>query len=80
MTTEHDDGGPSIPQMVYELREGCYEPVSVERGGTMWDEFAKAALSYCRGGDYGSFADLATDCANIADAMVAERKKRGIGK
>lgn len=84
MSTKHDDGVPAYPVEVY-VTDDCPRDKQLSnysfmaRGGTIWDEYAKAALSYCRGGDYGSFADLATDCANIADAMLAERRKRGIG-
>lgn len=72
MSEKHDDGGPACPQR----NDGDW----IFTGMTLWDYYCGDALRYCRGGDYGSFADLAHDCANIADAMIAERRARGIGK
>lgn len=48
---------------------------------TLWDHYAAAALSGMLAGDVrinGMFDDAARFCADCADAMLAERAKRGI--
>ena len=70
----HDKtGGPAFPVPPNDSK------VSFPTGMTLWDWYAGHALAgmLSDGEECAPFL-LAECCANVADAMLAERKKRGI--
>ena len=73
MTDKFDDGGPAYPSHGT-MGEVCHE------GSTLWDFYAAAARyeEFCPGGASHKRAaeERARICADFADAMIAERKKR----
>ena len=82
-----DDGGPAFPCAVYQTSD-CEAFRHYHDGVSLWDYYAAAALTgelASQYGDGGAWPDthvgvLAARIGVIADAMIAERKKRGIGK
>jgi len=59
-----------------ENKKGVQLPVALE----IWDYFAAAALPAVMREDFGNAlkpSEVASDCALYADAMLAERAKRG---
>jgi len=68
-----DNGGPAFP-----VNTECFH----NEGMTLWDYFAAAALGGLVAGLDMNISDtqIAEYSANFADAMLAEREKRGMGK
>jgi len=71
MSKEYDDGGPAFPAL-----GNTYG--NANKGMTLWDYYAAAALTGQESNpnndwDYNESAQIA---AKMADAMIAERKKR----
>lgn len=83
--TKHDDGGRAYPQS---YRIPGSSTIVGASGMTLWDFYAAAALqgelaapvqSTCEPWHAGNHDRLAAYVGRIADAMLAERRKRGIG-
>ncbi len=70
-------GGPAFPLSAHP--EHGYGPAeSVKEGMTLWDYFAAHALSSFLLDEGLDFEECADRAAKSADAMIAEREKRGI--
>lgn len=69
--TKHDNGGSAFPQ-----NDAAVNRINNHDGMTLWDYFAAHALPMLRRGDANFPKDYASYIAEIADAMIAERKKR----
>lgn len=75
-----DTGGPAFPTIGYDggaAANGIGLSVTDEPGMTLRDYFAAKAMqaSRSRNSQYTSWADLAQDSYEIADAMLAARVK-----
>lgn len=70
MTTKHDDGGPAYP----------VPSNALDIGMTLWDFYAAAALQGYMAARSCDVNHIASVAAQAADAMIAERRKRGIGQ
>lgn len=82
-----DDGGPAFPQHGWSKDPETVERMQKVRGLTLIDYFAGQAMAAygidgyidCgKGGHPHSWDGMAQDCYNIAAAMLAERKRRGV--
>lgn len=83
-----NDGGPAFPQLNVEVLSDHMAATVIHGGSSLWDEYAKAALTGYRAanvknvGAYPSetrlwsSAEVALAAARDADAMIAEREKR----
>ena len=75
---ERDDGGPAFPQSrVWNASRAEYEDTQQYPGMTLRDYFAAMALvgiASQRGGYPSEWARL---CYQVADAMIAARRKEG---
>jgi len=71
------DGGPAFPQS---YRVPGSSTIVGPTGITLWDYYAAAAMSALASEACASFESRAIEAADNADAMLAERKKRGIGQ
>ena len=74
MSKEYDDGGPAFPTEQGHCPDGLWNQ-TFDPGMTLWDHYAAAAYVCCRS-DLQSPEAVAEHCGNLADAMIAERKKR----
>ena len=70
-----DNGGSAYP-IVLETSISWH----CEMGATLWDFYAAHALTMLRRGDANFPKDYASHAAEIADAMIAERRKRERGE
>lgn len=62
-----------------DLLPGAIEDAPAAQVKTLWDEYAMAALNGFVAGAQGcsvEFDEAAKDCADFADAMMAERERR----
>lgn len=80
MSTKHDDGGPAYP-----VPSSVFEHVTKGElvGMTLWDFYAAAALQGISSTEYSdemTTGEIADEAAQLADDMLAERRKRGIGQ
>lgn len=70
---KHDDGGPAYPRAI----KGDFES---DRGASIWDGYAKDAMRKLidpATKSTGVAAEwVARESARVADAMIAERRKR----
>lgn len=75
-----DSGGPSYPCETPHPSNANF--LVKNKGKTIWDECFFAAVKSLDAHDYHdgeeAFKSFAEDAAKIADAMMEERKKRGL--
>lgn len=86
MAKQFDDGGPAFPRAASEYTEHgtCQDgntAVNEQDGMTLWDYFAAHALTGLLAAEtaeygYKKLEDATMTAASVADAMIAERKKR----
>lgn len=74
------DGGPAFPRIAIHERADGIQTWAPEDGMSLRDWFAAAALFAADlGPGKGTYAIVAEDCYNLADAMLAERAKATTG-
>lgn len=72
-----DNGGPAFPRAGNEWDDSAWVEAPATNGATMRDYFAAAALtgSLAQGFRGRMYADIATQCYDMADAMLRARGK-----
>ncbi len=79
MTEKFDDGGPAFPNImeIKQSPDGCDGAwPEIIGGATLWDYFAAHALLGLVNNPDSKISFDVQNAAMIADAMIAERKKR----
>lgn len=71
-TKSADNYGSAFPSEQHETQEGARNQ-TFDPGMSLRDYFAAKAMQAIASGDFDTFANLAHDAYNIADAMLAER-------
>jgi hypothetical protein len=78
MTPKPNDGGPAFPKQGFRVQpdgKSYYETIEAQRGMTLRDYFAAAALPIAAKGKERTAEDIALRAYYIADAMLAQREK-----
>lgn len=76
--TRPDDGGPAFPRTGHQSAAKCYD-TTVQDGMTLWDWYAGEAIRGAVANQLTNARLAAKIAADMADAMLRERRERGIG-